>query len=77
MSALVLGAGGSARAVVWALREAGASEVSVWNRTPERARPSRASSARARSLARSPPICSSTAPPSDSNRRRRAKTVGH
>jgi shikimate dehydrogenase len=38
MHALVLGAGGSARAVVWALREAGAAEVSVWNRTPERAR---------------------------------------
>jgi shikimate dehydrogenase len=38
MSALVLGAGGSARAVVWALREAGASRVSIWNRTPERAR---------------------------------------
>jgi shikimate dehydrogenase len=37
MSALVLGAGGSARAVVWALREAGAREVSVWNRTPARA----------------------------------------
>jgi shikimate dehydrogenase len=36
--ALVLGAGGSARAAVWALREAGASEVSVWNRTQERAR---------------------------------------
>jgi shikimate dehydrogenase len=36
--ALVLGAGGSARAAVWALREAGASEVSVWNRTSERAR---------------------------------------
>jgi shikimate dehydrogenase len=36
-SALVLGAGGSARAAVWALREAGAREVSVWNRTPERA----------------------------------------
>jgi shikimate dehydrogenase len=35
-SALVLGAGGSARAVVWALRRAGA-DVSVWNRTPERA----------------------------------------
>jgi shikimate dehydrogenase len=35
-TALVLGAGGSARAVVWALREAGA-DVSVWNRTPERA----------------------------------------
>ncbi len=36
-SALVLGAGGSARAAVWALGEAGAREVSVWNRTPERA----------------------------------------
>ena len=35
--ALVLGAGGAARAVVWALREAGAEEISVWNRTPERA----------------------------------------
>jgi shikimate dehydrogenase len=34
---LVLGAGGSARAVVWALREAGAADVAVWNRTPERA----------------------------------------
>jgi shikimate dehydrogenase len=37
-SALVLGAGGSARAAVWALLDAGASEVKVWNRTPERAR---------------------------------------
>jgi len=37
MRALVLGAGGSARAVAWALREEGASEVLVWNRTPERA----------------------------------------
>jgi shikimate dehydrogenase len=36
-SALVLGAGGSARAAVWALRAAGAREISVWNRTPERA----------------------------------------
>jgi shikimate dehydrogenase len=36
-TALVLGAGGSARAVVWALRSAGASAVRVWNRTPERA----------------------------------------
>ena len=36
LSALVLGAGGSARAAAWALREAGA-EVSVWNRTGERA----------------------------------------
>jgi shikimate dehydrogenase len=36
--ALVLGAGGSARAAVWALRHAGAGEVAVWNRTPERAR---------------------------------------
>jgi shikimate dehydrogenase len=37
VTALVLGAGGSARAAVWALREAGA-QVRVWNRTPERAR---------------------------------------
>lgn len=35
--ALVLGAGGSARAVVWALADAGA-RVAVWNRSPERAR---------------------------------------
>jgi shikimate dehydrogenase len=35
-SAVVLGAGGSARAVVWALARAGA-EVSIWNRTPRRA----------------------------------------
>ena len=35
-SALVLGAGGSARAAVWALAECGL-PVSVWNRTPERA----------------------------------------
>jgi shikimate dehydrogenase len=35
--ALVLGAGGGARAAVWALRQAGAGEVSVWNRTPARA----------------------------------------
>jgi shikimate dehydrogenase len=34
--ALVLGAGGSARAVVWALVTHGA-DVSIWNRTPERA----------------------------------------
>jgi shikimate dehydrogenase len=37
-SALVLGAGGSARAAVWALREAGARTVGVWNRSPQRAR---------------------------------------
>jgi len=35
-TAVVLGAGGSARAVVHALRSTGA-EVAVWNRTPERA----------------------------------------
>ena len=34
---LVLGAGGSARAAVWALLRAGAEEVQLWNRTPERA----------------------------------------
>jgi shikimate dehydrogenase len=34
-SALVLGAGGAARAAVWALREAG-TEVTVWTRTPAR-----------------------------------------
>jgi len=36
MTALVMGAGGSARAAVWALREAGA-RVSVWNRTEAKA----------------------------------------
>jgi shikimate dehydrogenase len=35
-SAVVLGAGGTARAAVWALREAGA-DVRVWNRTAQRA----------------------------------------
>ncbi len=37
-TALVLGAGGSARAVVWALIGAGAREVLMWNRSTERAR---------------------------------------
>jgi len=37
MSAQVLGAGGSARAAVWALLDAGADPVWVWNRTAERA----------------------------------------
>ena len=35
--AQVLGAGGSARAAVWALLDAGAGEVLVWNRTSDRA----------------------------------------
>ena len=38
MRALVLGAGGAGRAAAWALREAGAAEVAVWNRTAARAR---------------------------------------
>jgi shikimate dehydrogenase len=38
LTALVLGAGGSARAAVWALLDAGAREVRVWNRTGEGAR---------------------------------------
>jgi shikimate dehydrogenase len=36
VSVLVLGAGGTSRAAIWALRQAGA-DVAVWNRTPERA----------------------------------------
>jgi shikimate dehydrogenase len=36
-SALVLGAGGAARAAAWALKHAGARDVAVWNRTAERA----------------------------------------
>ena len=36
-TALVLGAGGAARAAIWALAEAGA-HVTVWNRTPGRAK---------------------------------------
>ena len=37
-TAVVLGAGGSARAVVWALAGAGARDVLIWNRSPLRAR---------------------------------------
>lgn len=36
-TAVVLGAGGSARAAVWALLDADAADVLVWNRTRERA----------------------------------------
>jgi shikimate dehydrogenase len=36
-SALILGAGGSARAAAWALKDAGAADLAIWNRTPERA----------------------------------------
>jgi shikimate dehydrogenase len=38
MEAVVLGAGGAARAVVYGLLVAGAARVSVWNRHPDRAR---------------------------------------
>jgi len=34
---LLLGAGGTARAALWALRDAGAADVAVWNRTRARA----------------------------------------
>jgi shikimate dehydrogenase len=37
-TALVLGAGGAGRATAWALTSAGAADVAIWNRTPERAR---------------------------------------
>jgi shikimate dehydrogenase len=37
-TALVLGAGGAGRAAAWALARAGAADVAIWNRTPERAR---------------------------------------
>jgi shikimate dehydrogenase len=37
-TALVLGAGGAGRAAVWALKRAGAADVAIWNRTPQRAR---------------------------------------
>jgi shikimate dehydrogenase len=37
LTALVLGAGGAARAAVYGLRRAGAADVMVWNRTRERA----------------------------------------
>jgi shikimate dehydrogenase len=37
-TALVLGAGGAGRAAAWALAGAGAADVAIWNRTPERAR---------------------------------------
>jgi shikimate dehydrogenase len=36
-TALVLGAGGTARAVLYALKQAGAGEVHLWNRSPARA----------------------------------------
>lgn len=36
-SVLLLGAGGTARAALWALLDAGAAEVAVWNRTAARA----------------------------------------
>ena len=38
MRAVVLGAGGAARAVVYGLQDQGAGRIDVWNRHPERAR---------------------------------------
>ena len=58
-TALVLGAGGSARAVVWALLDAGAAEVRVWNRTAgARAGAVRRARRRPRCAGASPPTCS-------------------
>ncbi len=54
LRALVLGAGGGARAAVWALRQEGAREVLVWNRTAERAQ-ALARDLDARALARPEP----------------------
>ena len=34
---LVLGAGGAGRAAAWAMKTAGAADVAIWNRAPERA----------------------------------------
>jgi shikimate dehydrogenase len=34
---LILGAGGAGRAAAWAVKGAGAADVAIWNRTPERA----------------------------------------
>ena len=33
----MLGAGGSSRAILYALKQAGVSELRLWNRSPERA----------------------------------------
>ena len=38
LTAQILGAGGSARAAAWAMREEGAKEVRIWSRTAARAR---------------------------------------
>jgi shikimate dehydrogenase len=38
MRAVILGAGGAARAVVYGLQDQGAARIDVWNRHPERAR---------------------------------------
>ena len=58
LRALVLGAGGAARAAVWALREAGAAEVSVWNRTRrEREALARGPRRAARARRRARPTC--------------------
>lgn len=63
-TAVVLGAGGSARAAVWALLDAGAAEVRVWNRTPSAPERSAPSSGAPPSSGSSRPTCWSTAPQS-------------
>jgi shikimate dehydrogenase len=55
LRALVLGAGGAARAAAWALRDAGAADVAIWNRT--RARAERLAAELELSLAERPGSC--------------------
>ena len=69
--ALVLGAGGSARACIWALSQAGA-EVTIWNRTYSKAQ----SLAQELDVALSPPPATNQLPIADFDLLVNATTVG-